>query len=228
MAPVSSLADQPADDDPVLVTPTVLTGIDRRDVIVDKAAELFARRGVAATTVREIAEAAGILSGSLYHHFRSKDDIVDAIIAAFLEDIVSRYQAVVARTEDATERLHGLIHASLECVEAHPHATEIYQNDANYLWSNERFAYVHEAAATVRQTWIRVFEAGVSSGVLRDDVPPRVMYPLLRDGLWRSVRWFQPTPEYDRVALAEDCYRLFLQGVRRPAEADGPAAPPPA
>jgi AcrR family transcriptional regulator len=49
---------------------------DRRAVILARSAELFATRGVAATTVRDIGEAAGLLSGSLYHYFPSKDAIV--------------------------------------------------------------------------------------------------------------------------------------------------------
>ena len=68
---------------------------DRREVILREAAELFARQGVAATTVREIADAAGILSGSLYHHFASKDDIVDAVLSTFLTDLRKRYDEVL-------------------------------------------------------------------------------------------------------------------------------------
>ena len=54
---------------------------DRRQAILACAAELFATRGVAATTVRQIADEVGILSGSLYHHFESKEAIVDEIIS---------------------------------------------------------------------------------------------------------------------------------------------------
>ena len=52
----------------------------RRDEIVALAGEMFAARGFAGTTVREIADAAGILSGSLYHHFDSKESIVDELL----------------------------------------------------------------------------------------------------------------------------------------------------
>ncbi|MDJ0113374.1 helix-turn-helix domain-containing protein, partial [Rhodococcus erythropolis] len=52
----------------------------RRDELLEIAAGLFADRGVRATTVRDIADAAGILSGSLYHHFDSKESMVDEIL----------------------------------------------------------------------------------------------------------------------------------------------------
>ena len=48
-------------------------GSGRRADVVQLAGELFAEKGYRATTVREIADAAGILSGSLYPHFDSKE-----------------------------------------------------------------------------------------------------------------------------------------------------------
>ena len=87
------------------------TQVDRRDVILERAADLFAKQGVAATAVREIAEAVGILSGSIYHHFAAKDDIVDAIIVSCMDDMVSRYADVLTSTADPEERLQGLVEA---------------------------------------------------------------------------------------------------------------------
>jgi AcrR family transcriptional regulator len=89
------------------------TPLDRREVIMERAADLFAKQGVAATTVREIAEAVGILSGSLYHHFASKDAIVDAIVSSFMDDLVTRYSAVLASGTDPASRLRGLVLASI-------------------------------------------------------------------------------------------------------------------
>ena len=62
----------------------------RRSEIVTIAAELFAAKGYASTTVREIADAAGILSGSLYHHFDSKESMIEALLRDFLERIDAR------------------------------------------------------------------------------------------------------------------------------------------
>ena len=187
------------------------TGTDRRDVILERAADLFARQGVAATTVREIADAVGILSGSLYHHFASKDEIVDAIVGSFMDDLVSRYDEVLASGSDARERLRGLVVASLATVASHPHATEIYQKDARYLAEGK--APVAENARLIRRAWIGVLEDGVQAGVFRADVPVTVIYPLLRDGLWLTARWFKPTRAYGYEELAQDYLRVFLDGI---------------
>jgi len=185
----------------------------RRERILASAAELFARKGFAATTVREIADEVGILSGSLYHHFDSKEAMVDEIVSSYLEDLRTRYKAVLARDTDPRTKLHDLVVASLEVVEAHPHATEIYQNDVNYLSRFERFGYLKNAGKEVQRTWLDVIKAGVAQGVFRADLDPKVLYRLMRDAVWLSVRWFRPTRAYPAARLAEECTSLFLDGV---------------
>ncbi|MCU1599944.1 MAG: TetR family transcriptional regulator [Frankiales bacterium] len=191
------------------------TPVDRRDVILERAADLFAKQGVAATTVREIAEAVGILSGSLYHHFASKDEIVDAIVTSFMEDLVTRYDAVLASESDPHAQLVGLVRASIATSAEHPHATEIYQNDARYLQADDGSAAVVKGARTVRSAWIQVLEGGAAAGVFRDDVPVKVVYPLLRDGLWLTARWFVPTRTYGYDELAADYVKVFVDGIAR-------------
>ena len=191
------------------------TPVDRRDLILERAADLFAKQGVSATTVREIAEAVGILSGSLYHHFASKDEIVDAIVASFMTDLVNRYDAVLATEPDPAARLRGLVLASIATSADHPHATEIYQNDARYLQAADGPTVVRQSARAVRNAWIKVLEEGAATGVFRDDVPVKVIYPLLRDGLWLTARWFVPTRTYGYDSLAEDYVKVFVQGIGR-------------
>ncbi|GLY24622.1 TetR/AcrR family transcriptional regulator [Micromonospora sp. NBRC 101691] len=192
----------------------------RREAILDSAAALFASKGVAATTVRQIADDVGILSGSLYHHFESKEAMVDEIISSFLEDLRNRYEQVLAQQTDARRRLHDLVVASLEVVEQHPHATEIYQNDVNYLLQFDRFDYLRNAGRQVQTTWLAVIEAGIAEGTFRADVDPKILYRLMRDAVWLSVRWFKPSTDHPIARLAEDCTSLFLDGLTNRAKED--------
>jgi AcrR family transcriptional regulator len=188
---------------------------DRRERILNSAAALFARKGVAATTVREIADEVGIISGSLYHEFESKEAIVDEVVSSYLEDLRTRYKQVLAGEADPRSRLHDLVVASLEVVEAHPHATEIYQNDVNYLSQFERFAYLKNAGKEVQASWLDVINAGIAQGAFRSDLDAKILYRLMRDAVWLSVRWFKPTRDYPISRLAEDCTSLFIDGLAR-------------
>jgi hypothetical protein len=128
-----------------------------------------------------------------------------------MDDLVSRYDEVLATGTDARARLRGLVAASLATVASHPHATEIYQKDARYLAEGK--APVAENARLIRRAWIGVLEEGVQAGLFRDDVPVTVIYPLLRDGLWLTARWFKPTRTYGYDELAQDYLRVFLDGI---------------
>jgi len=185
---------------------------DRRELILSTAAEMFARRGLRATTVRGIADAVGVLSGSLYHHFPSKDAIFHEVLIRYLDAIRTRYAVVLESGKDPADCLHDLVVTSLEVAEEQPHATAIYQNEAQYLREMPGFRAIQSAAGEIQQAWLQVIAAGVADGSFRGDIPPRVFYRLLRDAVWLSVRWHRPDGPYSTGQLAEDVTSLFLHG----------------
>jgi TetR/AcrR family transcriptional regulator, cholesterol catabolism regulator len=199
---------------------------DRRELILSTAAEMFARKGLRATTVRGIADAVGVLSGSLYHHFPSKDAIVDEVLTRYLDVIRARYAVVLTSGKGPAECLHDLVVTSLEVAEEQPDATAVYQNEAQYLREMPGFSTIQSAAAEIQQAWLQVIAAGVADGSFRDDIPPRVFYRLIRDAVWLSVRWHRPDGPYSTGHLAEDVTSLFLHGFaadnRARKKANGP------
>jgi AcrR family transcriptional regulator len=189
---------------------------DRRELILSTAAEMFARQGLRATTVRAIADAVGVFSGSLYHHFSSKDAIFDEVLRGYLEEIRARYAVVLASGKQPADCLHDLVVTSLAVAEEQPHATAVYQNEAQYLRETPGFGDIQAAAAGIQQTWLQVIEAGVADGSFRDDIPAWVFYRLVRDAVWLSVRWHRPDGPYSTSQLAEDVTSLFLRGFAAP------------
>src|SRR5262245_25704240 len=105
----------------------------RRDELLEIAAEQFADKGFKSTTVRDIADAAGILSGSLYHHFDSKESMVDEILRTFQDELFAAYDAVLASKDDARTKIEKAVRLSFEAIDQHPHEVAIFQNDADYL-----------------------------------------------------------------------------------------------
>lgn len=85
-----------------------------RDRILHAAARLFHERGYQGTTVRDIAEVVGILSGSLFYHFRSKDEILLDIMREAALSLCLRAEDVLADTEDPAKRLRQIIDIELE------------------------------------------------------------------------------------------------------------------
>lgn len=194
---------------------------DRRELILSTAAEMFARKGLRATTVRGIADSVGVFSGSLYHHFPSKDAIVDEVLTRYLDAIRARYAVVLASGKSPAECLHDLVVTSLEIAEEQPHATAIYQNEGQYLREMPGFSHIQSAATEIQQAWLQVIDTGVADGSFRGDIPSWVFYRLIRDAVWLSIRWHRPDGSYSTRQLAEDVTSLFLHGF---AGAPSPAA----
>src|SRR3954451_13883473 len=93
---------------------------DRRAQILRVSAELFAELGYASTTVRNIAERTGLLSGSLYHHFDSKESILQEILRGFIDDLVDQIEEQLdGRGGDPEEGLRRLISAPTLTIDRH-------------------------------------------------------------------------------------------------------------
>jgi len=89
---------------------------NRLAVVLDAAARLFAQRGYAATSMRDIAQAASMLPGSLYYHFAAKEDLLAAVYEAGVREIVAAVRAAAAGETDPWERLEAACIAHLETV----------------------------------------------------------------------------------------------------------------
>ncbi|MFM7506886.1 MAG: TetR/AcrR family transcriptional regulator [Rubrivivax sp.] len=84
--------------------------------ILDAAARLFCTQGYLGTTVRDIAGAVGMLPGSLYCHFATKEDLLAAVYTRGVDRICQAVQAAVDRRTDPWERLEAGCIAHLEAI----------------------------------------------------------------------------------------------------------------
>lgn len=186
---------------------------ERRDHLVKLAAELFARKGFQATTVREIADEAGILSGSLYHHFDSKETIVDEVLSTFLDDLVARYRTAIGSGSDPRTVLSEMVRIGFGTLEPHRAAITVMQNDWNYLRQFERFNYLVKAEDDIEQIWVTQIKAGQAAGQFRADVDPKLTYRMIRDTIWVAVRWFRPGGRLNTTGLAEHYITVLFDGL---------------
>lgn len=101
----------PADE----TTPRVrLDRDERRRQIVESCAHLIATGGYSSTSLRDIAAHVGISTGTLLHHFRSKEELLVETLLAVSDDFVEHMQAAVGRSRDPVKQLRALVRAVLE------------------------------------------------------------------------------------------------------------------
>jgi TetR/AcrR family transcriptional regulator, cholesterol catabolism regulator len=192
---------------------TVETASSRRDQLLAIAAGLFAEKGFKNTTVRDIADAAGILSGSLYHHFDSKESMVDEILQTFQTELFAAYDEVLASNDDARTKIERAVRLSFEAIDRHRHEVAIFQNEADYLGGFPRFAYLAERNAQSRNVWMTLLTEGVETGVLRADLDVTLTYRFIRDTVWVAVRWYRPDGSLSPDAIADQYLTILLDGI---------------
>jgi AcrR family transcriptional regulator len=88
-------------------TPTKPAG--KRERLIAAACDLFYRQGIAGTTLAHIAEAAEVPLGNMYYYFKTKDDIVAAVVEARTEEIRSATAALQRRHGSPKARLKALV-----------------------------------------------------------------------------------------------------------------------
>ncbi len=185
----------------------------RRDELLRIAADLFATKGFKNTTVRDIADAAGILSGSLYHHFDSKESMVDEILSTFQEELFGTYTEILASADDPRAKLEAAVRVSFEAIDHHRDEVAIFQNEADYLGTFDRFGYLAERNRQSRDVWLTLLGEGIESGVLRQDLDVELVYRFIRDTVWVAVRWYRPGGQLTHHDVADQYLTILLDGI---------------
>lgn len=159
----------------------------RQSQVLDAAAHFFRSKGFEATSMRDIARAVGMLPGSLYCHFASKDDLLAAVYAKGVAQISQAVTAAVERHSDPWARLEAACIAHMESI--------LQKND--YAKVVVRVRPGDSAAAYRRLVQLRDdFECLLIA--LIDDLPlkarsDRRMFRLMLLGAMNwSQTWYQP------------------------------------
>ncbi|MFB7223785.1 TetR/AcrR family transcriptional regulator [Streptomyces sp. NPDC056227] len=186
---------------------------ERREELLATAAEVFAAQGYNATTVRKIADAAGMLAGSLYYHFDSKESMLDEILSTFLDDLWARYDAVLAAGLGPRETIEALVTESFREIDRHRAAVAIYQNESKHLGNQPRFGYLAGSQQKFEKAWLGTLERGVAAKVFRADLDVRLTYRFVRDTVWVAASWYRPEGQHSPEEIARQYLSMVLEGI---------------
>lgn len=186
----------------------------RRRQILDCSAELFAHKGIGATTVREIAVAVGVHSGALYHYFPSKEAIVTELIREYVEDLTARGRAVMDQGLAPIPRLEALVMVALTTSADYRSATTVWQREATYMRERVVQASLESTADELETDFKTTIAQAQAEGTLRTDIAASVFHRLLRDAIWLAPNWHLDSPEYPTEQLARDIIGIFVDGYR--------------
>jgi AcrR family transcriptional regulator len=185
------------------------------DRLFDTAAELFWRRGYAATTTREIATAFGIQQASLYHHIANKEDLLYRICVSSLEPFLEEVPAAVAQSKCPLERIKSLIHAHLITLLRYQQRNVTQLTDSRSLSTRRRTEVL-----ALRDKYERfsrsILKDAQDAGEIRSDVSAKYLNLELMSILNHAALWFRKGKLLTEDHLAGIFTKVFLSGAATP------------
>ena len=176
--------------------------------ILEAAARLFHQKGFAAATVRDLADEVGILSGSLFHHFPNKGEILFAVMENVIIEMDAFLEAALTAATDTKARLRALIRNELEFIHGPKGAaTAVLVYEWNTL-SPENQNRLLQRRRTYFARWHNVLTQAKGEGLVSQD--PALLRQLLHGAIVWSVNWYDPAgtlslPDLETAILALAC-----------------------
>lgn len=187
-----------------------------RQALVEAAGDLFAERGYAATSIEDIARAARVTRGALYHHFTGKQDVFEAVFEDLETRIVQRFPTFDAAQEPGAvwQQVLAAFDAALDiCLEPRFQRIVLLDGPAVLGWQRWRALAERYELGLIRDA----LTALVAAGLLRPqpaDLLARVLFAALSEAaLTIAAADDQPRTRAEAGALLG----LLLEGLRAPA-----------
>ena len=184
----------------------------REDEIVAAAGRIFREKGYHATSVQDIAEAVGLLKGSLYHYIRSKDELLARLFDGLLEDTVRELEAIVVRKASAEVRLAAMVRAYAASVMAHHDAVGLYLREARSLPAAE-LAKLGTRRRRMRTLFTDVIADGARRGTFAVRDPKIAALAILGSCNW-LYEWYRPGGRLGPAAIADELAERAVRSVR--------------
>lgn len=178
-----------------------------RGRVLDSASRLFRQKGYERTTVRDIASAVGIQSGSIFHHFSSKEDILRAVMSEALLYFTEILRDAIAAAGNAEDELRACIRSELQFTVA-PDTTAVMSlliSEWRCL-SEPAQEDILEYRDHYEQLWMDVLQHAKKAGLVSGDT--FVTRRLLAGAIHWTPHWFQLHGEMSVDDLAEETLHM--------------------
>ena len=180
-----------------------------QDRVQSAALRLFAERGYHGTGIRQLADAAGLSSASLYHYMGTKEELLVAIMRESLTGLLEAGERIAATHAEPRARLVALVGLHVRTHAAAPDRTRVVDDEVRAL-SPDRRAEIIALRDRYEALWQAALDEGVTSGAFRIGSTALVRRALLEmcSGV---ARWWTADGPLDLDALADEYAGLALR-----------------
>ena len=184
----------------------------RRARILKAAAKLFADKGYDRTGVRDVAERVGLLSGSLYAHFESKEEMLFELISRAFDDAIRALTPVIESDLTPPEKLRQAFRVYLRMVSRNYHLSKIL-----FQWRSlrpPRRERIGAKRVAYGEMWQRIIDDGIMNGDFSGDDPLFARILILSAANWTHT-WFRPSGAMSPDEVADRFTDMVLRGLSK-------------
>jgi AcrR family transcriptional regulator len=153
--------------------PRIVDRDKKRSEIAQKAIEVLAKRGFQATTIQDIADAAGLGKGTVYHYFKTKEEILSVVSEEIFHEMERSFGAALLRIDKPMEKLSALIEEALHVTEDVEHLfivyTELWLMNIREDKYNDYMSFIKNLHNDLKNLTARMIDEGKKLGLWDKD-----------------------------------------------------------
>ena len=184
----------------------------RRDDILREAALLFLESGYRGASMDALADRVGIAKPTLYHYWRSKEDILYAIHKKYILPLLEQQRSYAERELPPDDQLRRCVRDMMESIDEDPGYVRSFIEHGREL-SDERVREVRQIGREHRQLIEEAISDGIQQGMFRKVNPTMGAYALLGVASWATY-WFQHNGSLSAATVGEELADILLNGLR--------------
>jgi AcrR family transcriptional regulator len=182
-----------------------------KEKIKEAAIKLFSQKGYSATTMRQIAQKAGLASGSLYNHLKRKSDLLVDIHRDFIDEVIEKTKFSEEDREPCEEKLKEIFKTFMKAIFGNKLSFKVLLEQETFLPLAARKEVIRNVHL-LKEGIKRIIEEGIKRGEMRavdSKMATFCVFALCN----YSLRWVNPKGPYSYKELGEIFFEIFSRGI---------------
>lgn len=174
--------------------------------IFSSALDLFTSKGFHGTPTSEIAKRAGVANGTLFHYFKTKEDLINNLYLHVKNELVEESVTGIDRIESLKLKMEYLWSKTIQWAMSYPEKIFFIQQ---YMYSPYITSNTQEEVDNIKEVYVNLIQDGIENGEIKN-VPVELVYIMATQQLYGMIQYLLRNPEkYHNSEFMNTAFNLF-------------------
>jgi AcrR family transcriptional regulator len=190
-----------------------ILNISRKEQIVDTAAKMFKQKGFVATSMRDLAAELGMEAASIYHHFKSKEELLEKICFDMADKFITNAKEVNDIYFNAEEKLRMAIKLHVETITENQNQSAVFLSEWRNL-SDPKLTLFKQLRQQYENQFTIILADGEKEDIF-DDVDKKFAVLSILSTINFINEWYNPAGKMNAIEIAEKLSNFIMGGLRK-------------